>query len=105
MNLITSIDNLTDDIFLCIFSYLRGGMILRCGVVCKRWYFITNTDIVWGIILSSILHNGIYFISREYNRKIIQIWKNKKPGSLKKIYIDYRRKQNIKSNMRVFPKS
>ena len=38
----TILTNLNDDAFICIFNSLDVSDLIKCTLVCKRWYFIIN---------------------------------------------------------------
>lgn len=100
-------DILVDDILLLIFSYLHGGVILRCGAVCKTWKLVCDDGYLWLKILGVELsfEPGLNFTDNvEVNKELVRQWSTEKNTSPKQIYLLTRRKEKINNKFRVFPR-
>lgn len=99
-------ENIPAEILAEILSYLHGGMILRCTIICKKWNEICGDDYIWLSVLGKEL-NYVKKLKKnknfEINKEIAREWRDEHKESAKSIYIRNRRKNNIPTSQRVFP--
>jgi hypothetical protein len=97
---------LTHDDLVLIFTYLHGGMILRCGAVCKKWKEASEMDWLWLMRMSielTYLPQYSSKVNKELNMGIAKIWRDTYGSPLKNIYVQERRRD--RPSKRVFPLS
>jgi hypothetical protein len=85
---------LTLDVLIEIFSYLHGGMILRCGAVCQNWKEACDDDYLWLMILGTEYEfaEGLNFEENvKLNKKFARKWRKKNGTSAKHMYVTKRR--------------
>lgn len=101
-----SYPGLPRDILAFIFTWLHGGVILRCSIVCKEWKSATEVDWLWLVKMTDELKNIPYFSKGKnikINKEIAKKWSEQEKKLLKAIYVDRRRSEYIPIRLRVFP--
>jgi|SRR6185437_8067016 len=98
-------DSLDIDNLISIFSYLHGGMILRCAAVCKKWKKAVESNRLWVIIMGRELEDLPHYSkikNIKINKEIAKKWLSDFHQPLKQIYLEKRRKEKIPNKMKVF---
>lgn len=98
------INGLSDECILHILSYLHGGVVLRCSIVCKRWYRISRDNWLWITIFAKEFSDHPKYsklANQHINHNIAVTWNKSMKKPLIKIYVEMRRREKIKK--RVFP--
>jgi hypothetical protein len=96
------------DILVIIFSYLHGGVILRCGAVCKFWKVASDADALWIERMGRELMDSRKLTPSQnlkMNMEVAKKWREDHQMTPKELYLKGRRKENIPHTLRVFPKA
>jgi hypothetical protein len=100
-------DKLPTEILIELFSYLHGGMVLRCGAVCKSWKEAADDDYLWIIILGREFEKDKRLsldVNITMDRKVAQKWREMYNMPLKLVYLTMRRQQKKDPAVsRIFP--
>lgn len=106
MSLESNINILPIDILANIFTYLHGGMILRCSSVCKKWKIASEVDWLWVIKMGDELEDIKQYtkeINIFINKEIAKQWIHEYKKPLIRIYVKRRRIQGVSPNLKIFP--